>query len=92
LESIGEFSEARRLFRLVRSRQDSEYWAGAEYHLGRIETEAGNLLQGRHHFMNCLELNPDHQKAAEGLNLTDMTPATEVNDFERIHAGNPTGN
>ena len=34
LASTGEFSEARRLFRLVRNRQDSEFWAGAEYQLG----------------------------------------------------------
>jgi len=67
LESMGESSEARRLFRLVRTRGDSEYWAGAEYHLGMIETVLGNSDAARAHFEICLNLNPDHNKAREAL-------------------------
>jgi|SRR6185295_6343611 len=68
LELSGESGEARRLFRLVRSRQDSEYWAEAEYHLGSIESAAGDPQQARTHFMNCLALEPDHRYARERLN------------------------
>jgi GT2 family glycosyltransferase len=67
LESMEEFSEARRLFRLVRGRNDSEYWAGAEYHLGVIQTTLGDLEAARSHFENCLVLNPAHDKAREAL-------------------------
>jgi glycosyltransferase involved in cell wall biosynthesis len=42
LEFMGELGEARRLFRLVREREDSEFWAGAEFHLGRIASTLGN--------------------------------------------------
>jgi GT2 family glycosyltransferase len=67
LESMEEFSEARRLFRLVRGRNDSEYWAGAEYHLGVIETILGNPEAARFHFEGCLGLDPSHGKAREAL-------------------------
>jgi len=67
LESMGESSEARRLFRLVRGRDDSEYWAGAEYHLGVIENILGNTDAARSHFENCLALNPAHSQAREAL-------------------------
>jgi len=67
LEGMGECSEARRLFRLVRARNDSEYWAGAEYHLGVIEIALGNSDAARSHFENCVDLNPDHNKAREAL-------------------------
>jgi GT2 family glycosyltransferase len=67
LESMGESGEARRLFQLVRTRSDSEYWAGAEYHLGLIETILGNSDTARSHFENCLDLNPEHEKAREAL-------------------------
>jgi len=63
LQSAGEFSEARRMFRLVRERDDSEYWSGAEYHLGLIEMALGNHNAGREHLGRCLALNPDHKKA-----------------------------
>ena len=69
LESMGESSEARRLFRLVRGRDDSEYWAGAEYHLGVIENILGNTEAARSHFENCLKLNPAHSKAREALEV-----------------------
>jgi len=70
LESMDEFSEARRTFRLVREREDSEYWAGAEYHLGVIETTLGNNEAARSHFEDCLALNPAHVKAREALEVT----------------------
>ena len=69
LESMGESSEARRLFRLVRARNDAEYWAGAEYHLGVIETAVGNIQAARFHFENCLTLDPDHGKAREAMEV-----------------------
>jgi TolA-binding protein len=67
LESMREYTEARRLFQLVRSRDDFGFWAGAEYHLGIIEAESGNLQRARGHFQNCLKLDPEHQKAKEEL-------------------------
>src|ERR1051325_1451425 len=57
LEGMGEFDEARRLFRLVRERSDEEYWAGAEYHMGCIENELGNPDVAHFHFMECLRWN-----------------------------------
>ncbi|HLQ76413.1 MAG TPA: galactosyltransferase-related protein, partial [Terriglobia bacterium] len=84
LYSIGEISEARRLFRLVRNRQDAEYWPGAEYHLGRLELESGDPQLARHHFTNCLALNPGHQKAADGLKRPDIFHEIERNVYERI--------
>lgn len=70
LEALGELSEARRLFRLVREREDSEYWAGAEYHMGRIASSLGHPDAARLHFEDCLVLNPSHDKAREALTLT----------------------
>ena len=84
LASIGEISEARRLFRLVRNRQDTEYWPGAEYHLGRLELESGDPPLARQHFTNCLALNPGHQKAADGLKRPDIFQEIERNVYERI--------
>jgi GT2 family glycosyltransferase len=69
LESMGETSEARRLFRLVRGRDDSDYWAGAEYHLGTVEMTRGNSGAARSHFENCLCLDPSHAKAREALEV-----------------------
>jgi len=70
LQSIGEPGEARRLFRLVRERNDTEYWAGAAYHLGVIETTLGNNESARCHFGDCLALDPSHDKARELLEMT----------------------
>jgi GT2 family glycosyltransferase len=70
LESMGELSEARRMFRLVREREDCEYWAGAEYHLGSIASTLGNHDGARLHFEDCLALNPSHKKARKALTLT----------------------
>jgi GT2 family glycosyltransferase len=69
LESLGELDEARRLFRLVRERVDTEYWAGAEYHLGVIEASLGNHNAARVHLEDCLTLNPAHEKAREALSV-----------------------
>src|ERR1051326_530010 len=57
LESIAEFDEARRLFRLVRDRSDEQYWAGAEFHLGCIEKELGNPSAAELHWMECPRWN-----------------------------------
>jgi hypothetical protein len=70
LESMAELSEARRMFRLVRDRGEAEYWAGAEYHLGVIETNLGAHEIARGHFEDCLRLDPTHGKAQEALQLT----------------------
>jgi glycosyltransferase involved in cell wall biosynthesis len=70
LESIGELGEARRMFRLVREREDSGYWAGAEYHMGRIANTLGNHDIARIHFEDCLALDPNHGEAREALALT----------------------
>lgn len=67
LETMGELDEARRLFRLVRGRDDSEYWAGAHYHLGIIETLLGNEGEARGHFSDCLALAPEHDRARRAL-------------------------
>ncbi len=69
LESMGETCEARRLFQLVRGRADSEYWAGAEYHLGTIAAVLGNNQIARAHLESCLALDPSHGKAREVLEL-----------------------
>ena len=84
LESTGEFGEARRLFRLVRSRQDSEFWADAEYHLGLIESETGDPEAARRYFMNCMALEPHHKRAREKLKRPDVFHEIEPNVFERI--------
>ena len=84
LKSIGEFSEARRLFRLVRSRPDSVFWPGTEYQLGRIESELGDLEAARRCFMNCLSLDPHHRMAREELKRPDVFREIEQNVFERM--------
>ncbi len=84
LESTGEFSEARRLFCLVRSRPDSAFWANAEYHLGLIESESGDLPAARRYFMNCIALEPHHKRAREKLKRPDVFHEIESNVFERI--------
>jgi hypothetical protein len=86
LESTGEFSEARRLFRLVRSRPDSEFWASAEFHLGLIESEFGDLAAARRYLMNCITLEPHHRRAREKLKRPDVFREIESNVFERIEA------
>ena len=82
LESIGEFDEARRLFHLVLHRHDEEQWDGAEYHLGRIEAELGNRETAHSHFVECLRLNPTHNKARRALNKPALFREAEPNVFE----------
>jgi hypothetical protein len=84
LESIAEFDEARRLFRLVRERTDEDYWDGAEYHLGCIENELGNPVAAHDHFMECLRRNPGHNKARRILNNPAMYREVDPNVFEMI--------
>jgi len=84
LQSMGESGEARRLFRLVRNRPDSEFWAGAEFHLGLIEDESGDGEAAHRYFMNCLSLEPHHKQAREKLKRTDEFREVEPNVYERI--------
>jgi hypothetical protein len=84
LASTAELSEARRLFRLVRSRPDSEFWAEAEYQLGLIESEFGDAPASRRYFMNCIALEPDHKRAREKLKRPDVFHEIEQDVFERI--------
>jgi tetratricopeptide (TPR) repeat protein len=84
LRSAGESGEARRLFRLVRSRQDPEFWPGAEYQLGLIESEAGDEQAARRHFMNCLSLEPYHKKALESLKQPSLFLEVEANVYELL--------
>jgi glycosyltransferase involved in cell wall biosynthesis len=84
LALTGELSEARRLFRLVRSRPDSEFWAETEYHLGLIESEIGDAPSARRYFMNCIALEPDHKRAREKLKRPDVFREIEPDVFERI--------
>jgi ADP-heptose:LPS heptosyltransferase len=84
LESLGEFDEARRLFQLVLSRKDEEYWAGAEYHMGRILTQLGDTEAGRIRLLECLRMNPDHRKARESLKMPDLFKEVRPNVFERV--------
>jgi len=84
LESTEEFSEARRLFRLVRSRPNSDFWADAEYHLGMIESEYGDHPSARRHFMNCIALDPQHKRVREKFKRPDVFQEIEANVFERI--------
>jgi glycosyltransferase involved in cell wall biosynthesis len=84
LESIAEFDEARRLFRLVRERSDEQYWAGAEYHLGCIEKELGNRDAAHLHFMECLRWNPGHNKARRILNNPTTYREIDPNIFEAV--------
>jgi glycosyltransferase involved in cell wall biosynthesis len=83
LASTGELSEARRLFRLVRNRPDSEFWAEAEYHLGLIESECGEAQTARRYFMNCIALEPDHMRAREKLKRPDVFREIEPDVFKR---------
>ena len=84
LESIAEFDEARRLFRLVRERSDEQYWAEAEYHLGCIEKELGNPDTAHLHLLECLRWNPGHNKARRILNNPIKYREVEPNAFEVI--------
>lgn len=84
LESIAEFDEARRLFRLVLHRPDEEYWAGAEYHLGCIETELGNERAAHSNFIDCIRRNPSHNKARRALNQSPKYREAAPNVFESI--------
>ena len=84
LESINEFDEARRLFTLVLQRQDQEYWAGAEYHLGCIEAKLKNPEAAHTHFIECLRLNPGHRKARQLLQRRDSFREVRPNIFVRI--------
>jgi TolA-binding protein len=68
LETSNELDEARRLFNLVLNLPDEEYWSGAEYHLGCIEFQLGNASHAHKHFIECLRLNPSHEKAQLALN------------------------
>ena len=90
LENIGEFDEARRLFRLVRQRPDQEYWDGAEYHLGCIETELGNPAAAHAHFMECLLRNPGHNQARRMVNHPTLYREVEPNVFEIIEPDRAT--
>jgi TolA-binding protein len=90
LEKIGEFDEARRLFRLVRHRPDEQYWDGAEYHAGCIEMALGNPEAAHAHFSECLRLNPAHNKARRALYKPAHFREVESNVFERIEAAVPT--
>jgi hypothetical protein len=65
LENINDFDEARRMFSLVLNREDREYWATAEYHLGRIATELGDSAKAQIHFAECLRLDPNHELAKQ---------------------------
>jgi TolA-binding protein len=88
LETIGEFDEARRLFRLVLHRPDEQYWDGAEYHLGCIEVSLGNAESAHRHFQECLRLNPTHNKARRALYKPNHYEEAAANVFERIdHVG-----
>jgi hypothetical protein len=84
LESIEEFDEARRLFRLVRERPHEEYWDGAEYHLGCIERKLGNPAAAYLHFVECLRRNPGHNKAGRILNNPAIYREAGSNVFEII--------
>jgi len=89
LERIGELDEARRLFQLVRQRPDQEYWDGADYHLGCIETELGNARAAHSHFMECLLRNPGHNQARRMVNHPTLYRETEPNVFEIIETAKP---
>jgi glycosyltransferase involved in cell wall biosynthesis len=82
LETLGEWDEARRLFRLVLHRPDEGHWDGAEYHLGCIETQLGNESVAHGHFVECLRLNPGHSKALQELNKPAHYREVETNVYE----------
>jgi glycosyltransferase involved in cell wall biosynthesis len=65
LENVCEFDEARRMFNLVLAREDREYWASAEYHLGCIEMQTGDKSRARNHFTECLRLDPENENARQ---------------------------
>lgn len=65
LESQEDFDEARRLFNLVVHRPDEEYWADAEYHLGRIEEKLGNVQAAHTHMTECVRLDPEYRMAGD---------------------------
>ncbi|MBI4474228.1 MAG: glycosyltransferase, partial [Acidobacteria bacterium] len=87
LEGIGEFDEARRLFQLVLHRPDEEYWGGAEYHLGSIESVLGNDKSAQFHFIECLKRNPGHNKARRALNKSSRYVEVAPNVFQVIERG-----
>jgi tetratricopeptide (TPR) repeat protein len=84
LEEIGEYDEARRLFRLVLQRSDEQYWDGAEYHLGCIELSLGNPETAHAHFKECLRLNPAHNEARRALYKPAHYREVESNIFEAM--------
>lgn len=90
LEEMGEFDEARRLFRLVLHRPDEEYWSGAEYHLGCIESALGNAPTADMHFVECIRLNPGHSDARRALNQPSLYREVSPNVFEIIGPPMPT--
>ncbi len=90
LEKIGEFDEAKRLFRLVLHRRDQEYRSGAEFHLGRIESELGDPGAARFHFMECLRQDPSHGMARRALNISPMYSEAAPNVFESVDRNRTT--
>jgi hypothetical protein len=84
LEQTGELDEARRLFRLVLHRPDEKYWDGAEYHLGCIELALCNPEAAHAHFLECLRLNPAHNKARRTLFKPLGYREAENNVFMRL--------
>ena len=82
LEGMNELDEARRLFRLVLHRPDEEFWNGAEYHLGCIESALGNQRAAHDHFVECVRLNPAHNKARRALNKPALYGEAAANVFE----------
>jgi TolA-binding protein len=84
LEDVGEFDEARRLFRLVLHRPHEQYWDGAEYHLGCIAAALGNSAAAQTHFAESLRLNPTHSKALQALNKPKRYREVESNVFESV--------
>ncbi len=90
LERCAEFDEARRLFQLVLHRGDKEYLAGAEFHLGCIETELGNPESAHVHLTECLRLNPGHRKARQMLHKESPFEEIQHNVLQRIDAATST--
>ena len=90
LETIGELDEARRLFRLVRQRPDEHYWDSADYHLGCIENELGNIAAARNHLMDCLFRNPGHEQARRMLNNPATYREADPNVFVSVEAQSAT--
>jgi hypothetical protein len=84
LEKSGEWDEARRLFHLVLHQPDTQYWDGAEFHLGSIEAALGRTAAAQAHFTACLRLNPTHHKARRALDKPVRYQEVDANVFERI--------